>query len=339
MRRFAEPIECIAAGNLARRFAALAVCCLLSGCQFLPQAGHKPAVFNPYPQLSRVAVAPFFNLSTEPTVDGRQFALHYYNELQSVPGFEVAPIGVVEETMKARQLDLTSPRDAQKLAQALGVDAVVVGAVTDYSAYYPPRCALRVEWYAANPCYHPIPAGYGLPWGEPAEEQIPERLVFEAEMAKAKAAMQQPPAALGQAEMLSPEQARQRRAQDGVQLLSAEQPLPVPSSPLPPGALAGSTDMTVLIPPDPCAAGGCQPGEEPVLRHTKGYDGADAEFTAALKNYVFVHDDARFGGWQSYLQRSDDFIRFCCHLHVYELLSARGGAAETRVVWRWPSDR
>jgi len=37
--------------------------------------------------------------------------------------------------------------------------------------------------------------------------------------------------------------------------------------------------------------------------------------------------------------RSDDFIRFGCHMHITEMLTARGGAGETRVVWRWPVTR
>ena len=64
-----------------------------------------------------------------------------------------------------------------------------------------------------------------------------------------------------------------------------------------------------------------------------------SEFTEALASYYYFRDDARFGGWQSYLQRSDDFIRFCCHMHIWEMLTARGGAGETRVVWRWPKIR
>ncbi len=81
---------------------------------------------------------------------------------------------------------LDSPADVRRLAQILGVDAVVIGVVTDYCAYYPPRCGLQVEWYAANPCFHPIPPGYGLPWGTPAEEDIPEPLVLETEMSLAR---------------------------------------------------------------------------------------------------------------------------------------------------------
>ncbi len=58
-----------------------------------------------------------------------------------------------------------------------------------------------------------------------------------------------------------------------------------------------------------------------------------------LHNPYFFQDDARFGGWQNYLLRSDDFIRFCCRMHIWEMLTARGGAGETRVVWRWKKIR
>ena len=75
------------------------------------------------------------------------------------------------------------------------------------------------------------------------------------------------------------------------------------------------------------------------MTHTQIYHGHDAEFTEALASYYHFRDDARFGGWQSYLQRSDDFIRFCCHLHIAEMLTARGGGGETRVVWRWSESR
>ena len=167
-----------------------------AGCSMIfPDVSHQPVVHNPFPQLSRVAVAPFFNLSDEPTVDGRKFALAYFAELQSVPGFEVVPLGVVEEAIIEHRVDLSSADEARRLARILGVDAVAIGSVTDYSPYYPPRCGLRVEWYSANPGYHEIPPGYGLPWGTPDEEFIPAPLVFEAEMALAKAqlATQTPP--------------------------------------------------------------------------------------------------------------------------------------------------
>ena len=168
----------------------------VAGCQFLPKPSHQPSVHNPFPQLSKVAIAPFFNLSTEPTVDGRQFAIAYFDELQGVPGYEVVPVGVVEKTIEAYKIGLSSPADARKLAQILNVDAVVIGAVTDFSEYYPPRCAMQVEWYAANPNFHTIPPGYGLPWGTTEEEQIPNSLIFEAEMALSRGSNENPDARL-----------------------------------------------------------------------------------------------------------------------------------------------
>ncbi|MHB1033331.1 MAG: hypothetical protein ACYC35_05540 [Pirellulales bacterium] len=341
----------------------LAVCLLLAstaGCAIFPEISHQPTVHNPFPQLSKVAVAPFFNLSTEATVDGRQFALAYFNELQLVPGFEVVPIGVVENAMRTYNLSLNNPDDARRLAEVLGVDAVVVGAVTDFTPYYPPRCGLQIEWYAANPGFHPIPPGYGLPWGTPEEEQIPGPLIFEAEMALARAQLKtQTPAYQASAEELpaagstpkgkTPAEA-DPKASGATAETQASHVDPIASD-----ATTGATkeaspaagalptnwpDPKGFIPPAPKATPPkCAPSREPVLRHTKTYNGHDADFTTALSSYVYFRDDARFGGWQSYLQRSDDFIRFCCHMHIYEMLSARGGAGETRVVWRWPTSR
>ena len=120
-----------------------------SGCNLIiPEISHQPTIHNPFPQLSKVAIVPFFNQSDEPTVDGREFALAYFAELQAVPGFEVVPLGVVEEAINDEQIDLSNPAGVRRLADVLEVDVVVVGAVTDFSPYYPPRCGMRVEWYA-----------------------------------------------------------------------------------------------------------------------------------------------------------------------------------------------
>ncbi len=340
---------------------------------FLPEIAHQPTLHNPFPQLSKVAIVPFFNLSTEKTLDGRQFALAYFNELQLVPGFEVVPVGVAERTMQEHQLVLSSPQDARRLAKMLGVDAVVIGAVTDFSPYYPPRCAMQVEWYAANPGFHPIPPGYGLPWGTPEEKDIPAPLVYEAEFALAKAQLAtQTPKCSDIWSQVSSARARQaggestpsagpaivpashtseaaptdssapsnlsaNAAQDGAVPTTGTAG---PVAPSPPGMPADWPDPRGFIPPPPSSQPApCWPCDAAVMRYTEAYNGNDTEFTEALASYYFFRDDARFGGWQSYLQRSDDFIRFCCHLHIWGMLSARGGAGETRVVWRWPSVR
>jgi hypothetical protein len=124
----------------------------LTICLALPLAGSGCAIVevgmrNPVVGLETVAIAPFFNLSQERTVDGREFALDYYAELQKVPGFEVLPVGVTERAMIENGITLTGPHDAVRLAAILDVDAVVVGAVTDYDPYNP-RIGLKVAWYS-----------------------------------------------------------------------------------------------------------------------------------------------------------------------------------------------
>ena len=156
----------------------------------LPDRIVEPQFHNPFPQIYRVAVLPFFNQSAEPTVDGDAVAMAYYNELQTIPGFEVMPVGVAKQMLAASIAATgTEPRggaEFQRLARQMGVDAVLVGSITEYSPYYPPRIGLAVDWYAANPSFHPIPPGYGLPWGRAEEEFIPSTLVQEAEFALAR---------------------------------------------------------------------------------------------------------------------------------------------------------
>jgi hypothetical protein len=321
----------------------------LAGCHHLEKS-HQPVIHNPFPQLRRIAIAPFFNFSTERTVDGRQFALAYYAALQQTAGYEVIPIGVTEETMESEGIDLNSPSDARRLAQVLGADAVVIGAITDFTPYYPPRCAMKVEWFAANPFFHPIPPGYGLPWGTPEEEQIPAPLVFEAEMALAREQLKtKTPPFAPESDEIPVNREGDPESPDGWhpkgQLISHQE---ASESPEDVAAIESADsdgrppwpDARGFIPPGPnCFDGPYSPSDRPVLEHTRMFDGSDSDFTLALASYYNFRDDVRFGGWKAYLDRSDDFIRFCCYMHICEMLSARGGAGETRVVWRWSHNR
>src|SRR5262245_31031084 len=169
---------------------AMLACIAASGCALLPDRIVEPQFHNPFPQIYRVAVLPFFNQSAEPTVDGEAVAMAYYNELQLIPGFEVMPVGVAKQmlaaSIAATGAEPRSGPEFQQLARLMNVDAVLVGSITEYSPYYPPRIGLAVDWYAANPSFHPIPPGYGLPWGRAEEEFIPSTLVQEAEFALAR---------------------------------------------------------------------------------------------------------------------------------------------------------
>ncbi len=324
------------------------------GCHMVPDIVHQPIVRNPFPQLSRVAVATFINQSNEKTVDGFQFANAYFAELQSLQGFEVVPPTVVEAAMLRYGITLDGPEDARRLAQLLDVDAVVVGVITEYTPYYPPRCGLKVSWYTANPCYHAIPPGYALPWGTPEEEFIPEPLVYEAEMALAREQLKtQVPKYDKMIEELPSPPAAPALQQIPTDAPSANEESSAYHQPMLPGPTTAPGQTTETIAPGrpvlpdnwPDRSGftpempspdvpDCEPYPGAVMSHTKIYRADDRTLIETLKNYYYLRDDDRGGGWQSYLRRSDDFIRFCCHMHITEMLTARGGGGQTRVVWR-----
>jgi hypothetical protein len=165
------------------------------GCEVLPIVRDKPTLHNPYPQLTNVAVVPFFNQSGNPKINSRDFAKYYANELQAVPCFKVIANETVEKMMIKHELyKFESADDIRYLGQLLGVDAVVIGKIHDFSGYYPPRLKLEVEWYAVNPYLHPIPLGHGEAWGTDIEAQIPDKIVLlaEHELAVAQLKMQTP---------------------------------------------------------------------------------------------------------------------------------------------------
>lgn len=258
-------------------------------------------VTNPVPGLTTVAVAPFFNVSQEPVVDGRQFALAYYAELQKTPGFQVVPVGIVEQAIRDNRLQMSSGADACRLADILGVDAVVVGAVTDYSPYYPPRVGLQVSWYSNQPwTFSPSPP-VTLDTKRAAKDCRPEH----------KPHWYWP---FGGSEC-APETGA---ANLPTNVVRAQSPATIP--------VVNGPPTTVAVPSfDPTV---------PFMSYTRLFDGADAKLTARLRDYVELNGDLRAGGWEAYLQRSDDYIRFTAHLMVVEMLQLHGGEARRRIVFK-----
>ncbi len=371
--------------------ALLGFCILATGCNFLPDVRHKPQFHNPFPQISKVAILPFRNQSEEPTISGERVSLAYYNEMQSIPGFEVLPVGVVEAQIVGFEdlvlhRPMSRPEDFQQFAKYMGVDAVLQGSITDYDPYYPPRITLKVNWYAANEGFHPIPPGYGLPWGTKAEKKIPESVRLEAERALAREQLKTQSPTLASNDQTRFSSAENSKQQKTDQVASASSELDLSDDPnlavaelqiIPPEELASpvsppvelhgssSNDSVLLhessphlrevatanfpsawpdpqgfIPPSPKSTQPVAQAQSlPIISHMKAYNGSDEDFTEQLSDYYYFRDDARFGGWEAYLQRSEDFIRFCCHQHIVETLAARGGQLESRTVVRWPLNR
>lgn len=419
----------------------------LPGCVIV-QVG----VTNPIPGLTTVAVAPFFNLSQEPghVADGRRMALAYYAELQKTPGFQVIPVGVVEDAIETFGLQMNRPDDALRLCEILRCDAVVVGAITDYDPYYPPRLGVQVSWYSPYPWdFDP-----GLPVDphgrsrlrkadiefrkeqhrkEAAERRAqrrpgsscdgsddePGRCAPEADCAQGRPVIRgqsegsaivrangestrtihaEPPAreaaplwwqasppssfegADGRSQNIEPRN-RSRVEWDVPEIdespkISLERRMPptdapyvrTPESPDPSGtgAVGGPSQSfhtvqqtsgvkpaapmsdvprstarlahsqpAVASPPIPFRPLGPPVDfdpRKPLMSYTRIYDAKDAALMAMLRDYLELGSDLRSGGWEGALHRSDDFLRFCAHQLVLEMLTLHGGESQKRIV-------
>lgn len=315
-------------------------------------------VTNPVVGLTTVAIVPFFNLSQERAVDGQRFAMAYFTELQKTPGFQVIPVGVVEQTIYDHKLQMNNPDDVLQLAQLLNADAVVIGAVTDYSPYYPPRIGMQVSWYSPRSwTFYP-----GLPTDEFARE-MEHPSFWNRLKAKKNSSEECPPetvilpgsasesldiAPRGQSPdqtirlpefLLYGEDGAERQVTRRIEVTSPEQPreLDLPSSPssadiqqplnqqLLPPMISGQLTIQNQAPFDP---------RQPLMSYTRMFDGADPRLTARLRDFSELSGDLRAGGWEARLSRSEDFIRFASHVMIVEMLQLHGGEARKRVVFK-----
>ncbi|QDV50426.1 hypothetical protein [Gimesia fumaroli] len=377
----------------------------------------RTSVTNPNPKLKTVAVVPFFNLSQEPDVDGRRFALAYYAELQKVPGFQVLPVGVAEVAMVEHELQMNNPDDVLKLAEVLNVDAVVIGAVTDYSPYYPPRIGMQVSWYSPH-SQEFIP---GLPLlteerhtkksvmnqffksdrlaakearkeehqmnrevrhashmerkAEKQEQKInrkqgkqncptghcptgsrlpstPKDTVFRGQSAESLDVWPYPKNQSGIIQAYAQANQGAQTTNPVVQTPLTTQPNPGIKMKQPPVAAPKPTTLpappskiTQQIPSDTKQFDAyCPPSvsthtttldpRQPFMSYTRLFDGSDAALVAHLRDYLEVSGDRRSGGWEAYLHRSEDFIRFTSHLMILEMLTLHGGQAQHQLIFK-----
>lgn len=406
----------------------------------------ETSVINPVPGLSKVAIVPFFNHSQDPSVDGREFAMAYYAELQKIPGFQVVPVSVSEVAIHQHRLQFADDKDAARLAKILDVDAVVIGAVTDFTPYYPPRVGLDVTWYTTRDWGFVPGAELHEIDGRQADCPQTNTSAFWAERKKRVRDRRLSPGSglqtrlnhkslviRAQSPDLSepyvdefhpvahhfdwsavtehPQQSsadaavdwpvvravatQEATPQSQITLVQNVSDLPpAPSDPAKPAAQPPAAKPTRSLVPIPRrdpptweetardklsgepnrlengqgSSTPIQPGEssalstgqlsEELLRqlarqalqmhnesmaidapkalmaYTRMFDGADADFTASLRDYLELRGDMRSGGWEGHLYRTDDFIRFASHRMIVEMLLLHGGEARRRFVFK-----
>lgn len=123
--------------------ACLAVTLCLPGCR-----GQEGPEISPYPTRRVWAVAPLRNESGSSRANGLVIADHLARRLERIRNIDVLPVNRTLAAMQALEYpELTSPQEALKLLSTLGVDALVVGTITAYDPYDPPKLGITVELF------------------------------------------------------------------------------------------------------------------------------------------------------------------------------------------------
>ena len=113
-------------------------------------AESKPQVEmgNPFRYVTTFAVAPVLNFSGEFSIDPVKAADLLASELTGVDGVTVLPVNRVVAVLIAQgKQQIESPAHALEVADAVGADAILVAAITEYDAYTP-VVGLAMQMYA-----------------------------------------------------------------------------------------------------------------------------------------------------------------------------------------------
>lgn len=149
--------------------AALSAVAAVPGCQ-------KPFVErrieSPYGERQVWAVAPLRNESGSGYADGLAMADELTRVFEQVEAIDALPLNRVLEAMDAMRLPAVETRnDAIALREALGVDGLIVGSMTHYDAYDPPKLGMSLDLYAAPGVERDKPINIrGLSWAPTSDK-------------------------------------------------------------------------------------------------------------------------------------------------------------------------
>ena len=128
----------------------MAFLCGCAGMDVIRQTA--PPLASPYADRRVLAVAPLDNQSGSLHADVLRIADELAQQLEQAGGIDVLPVNRSLEAINALRLTrLAAPADAEQLLKVLGADALLVGTVTAYQPYDPPRLGLAIELYVRQP--------------------------------------------------------------------------------------------------------------------------------------------------------------------------------------------
>lgn len=150
------------AQTMPLRVVALALAAVGFGGCARPQPLTPPlALAAPYSSRQVWAVVPFSNESGVSSVAGDRIADAFTMEIERIDGIDALPVNRVITAMRRLNLHaVNTPAQARSLLSLLGVDGLIVGTVTAYDPYQPPRfgaaIALFTDVEAATAALDPI---------------------------------------------------------------------------------------------------------------------------------------------------------------------------------------
>jgi len=120
---------------------------LLGGCATKEPRG-SDALVSPYQQGRVWAVAPLRNESGSLQADGVLMADRLQRQLENASNIDVLPVNRVLRAMELLEMPyVETPADASRLMQTLGCDGLIIGTITSYDPYDPPRLGLSIELF------------------------------------------------------------------------------------------------------------------------------------------------------------------------------------------------
>ena len=127
----------------------LAVLMVVPGCASKPELVPPGVVVSPYAADAAIGVIPLRNESGASFLDSDAITDKVIAEMSQVRGLTCLPLNRTIEAMRALELPaVTTPIQAQQVANAMGVDGIVAGTITAYDPYDPPVLGLSLALYA-----------------------------------------------------------------------------------------------------------------------------------------------------------------------------------------------
>jgi len=120
----------------------------LCGCSFKDKLHPPLALASPYDRPQIWAVAPFANESGISIVKTDRIADVFVEQAEEIEGIDTIPVNRVLLGMRRLEMRaVNSPADALALMNVLGVDGLIVGTVSAYDPYPPPKFGAAVQLY------------------------------------------------------------------------------------------------------------------------------------------------------------------------------------------------